>query len=136
MKQRAQSWTSCHSHFAAATRARQRDFEDRWAATALDATDLLEDSTGERLLPRPLVVVAAAARVKNSQSSVLSYCSLDFVADVVVPVAVAAVAAELVEPVGADKLGRCSTTAAGVTAEAVEAAPVVGQTANVAAAGD
>ena len=124
---RARSWTSCHSHFAAATRARQRDFEGRWAATALDATDLLEDSTGERLLPRPLVVVAAAARVKNSQSSVLSYCSLDFVADVlVVPVAVAAVAVELVAPVGADKLGRCSTTPAGATAEAVEAAPVVG----------
>ena len=125
MKQRARIWISCHPHFAAATRARQRDFEGRWAATALDATDLLEDSTGERLLPRPLVVVAAAAaRVKNSQSSVLSYCSLDFVADVLVPVAVAAV--ELVEPVGADKLGRCSTTPAGATAEAVEAAPVVG----------
>ena len=53
---------------------------------------------------------------------------------VVAAVAVA-VAAERVEPVGADKLGRRSTTAAVATAEAVETVPFVGHFANVAAAG-
>lgn len=84
--------TNFRSHCAAATRARQPDPEDRWAATALAATDLPMDSTRQELEvePQPLVVVAAAddavvaaAPTESLQWSVLSCCFLDSVAGAV-----------------------------------------------------
>ena len=82
--------TNFRSHCAAATRARQQDPEDRWAATVLAVTDLPVDSTRQELEePQPFVVVAAddavaaAAPTESLQWSVLSCCFLDSVAGAV-----------------------------------------------------
>ena len=91
--------TNFRSHCAAATRARQQDPEDRWAATVLAVTDLPVDSTRQELEEEPQLfvvvaddAVAAAAPTESLQWSVLSCCFLDSAVGAVGAAAAAAAA--------------------------------------------